>query len=238
MGFLVSHHGQLGAIPPPPFLSISPLESMPVQRGISAILARYPKENKANGRDTPPLRYYLDRVLRDMGGISHGVAKFTRPFVLFAPFAGHPSSSPFLGTFSPFAPPRKVLCSVEQRAQRRAWRGRSGMDLSTKFGKEIPSRNLRKKRSASALLYQVMWSFLAKVAVRSCRWFLNLSDECWLPTFGQKHTIEFSSCFRPWVRQVTRFLWDWDCDLLTWAKESQRFPPLPPHVSHPQNPCD
>ena len=28
MGFLVSQHGQLGAIPPPPFLSVSPLESM------------------------------------------------------------------------------------------------------------------------------------------------------------------------------------------------------------------
>ena len=48
---------------------------------------------------------------------------FTRPFFLFAPFAGHPSSSPFLDTFSPFSPPRKVLCSVEQRAQHKAWRG-------------------------------------------------------------------------------------------------------------------
>ena len=28
MGFLVSQHGQLGAIPPPPFLSVSPLENM------------------------------------------------------------------------------------------------------------------------------------------------------------------------------------------------------------------
>ena len=28
MGFLVSRHGQLGAIPPPPFLSVSPLENM------------------------------------------------------------------------------------------------------------------------------------------------------------------------------------------------------------------
>ena len=28
MGLLVSQHDQLGAIPPPPFLSISPLESM------------------------------------------------------------------------------------------------------------------------------------------------------------------------------------------------------------------
>ena len=46
-GFLVSQHGQSGAIPPPPFLSFSPLESMrsggarypppPLERGISAI---------------------------------------------------------------------------------------------------------------------------------------------------------------------------------------------------------
>ena len=73
---------------------------------------------------------------------------FTRPFFLFAPFAGHPSSSPFLSTFSPFSPPRKVLCSVEQRAQRRAWRGAApGWTSPTKFGKEIPSRNLREKRS-------------------------------------------------------------------------------------------
>ena len=28
MGFLVSQYGQLGAIPPPPFLSVFPLESI------------------------------------------------------------------------------------------------------------------------------------------------------------------------------------------------------------------
>ena len=75
MGFLVSQHGQLGAIPPPPFLSVSPLESMrsgrcdtpPLKRGISAILARYPMKQDKWVR-YPPLRYYLGRVLRDMGG--------------------------------------------------------------------------------------------------------------------------------------------------------------------------
>ena len=46
----------------------------------------------------------------------------TRPFFLFAAFAGHPSSSS-LTTFSPFSPPRKVLSSVEESAQHRAWRG-------------------------------------------------------------------------------------------------------------------
>ena len=37
--------------------------------------------------------------------------------------------------------PRSMLCSVEQE------RGIFRMDLSTEFGKEIPSRNLREKRS-------------------------------------------------------------------------------------------
>ena len=54
MGFLVSQHGQSGAIPPPPFLSVSPLaehakrrcDTRPLKRGISAILARYPMKTR------------------------------------------------------------------------------------------------------------------------------------------------------------------------------------------------
>ena len=60
MGFLVSQHGPLGAIPPPPFLSVSPLESMrsggaisPPQKGISAILARHPIKPGQSACDTP-----------------------------------------------------------------------------------------------------------------------------------------------------------------------------------------
>ena len=61
MGFSVSQHGQLGAIPPPPFLSVSPVESMrsggaippPPQRGISAILARYPMKTRQMGAIPP-----------------------------------------------------------------------------------------------------------------------------------------------------------------------------------------
>ena len=56
IGFLVSQHGQLGAIPPPPFLSVSSLESMrsggaipSLERGISAILARYPMKTRQMG---------------------------------------------------------------------------------------------------------------------------------------------------------------------------------------------
>ena len=48
---------------------------------------------------------------------------FRASFFPFCPLSWPPSSSPFLGIFSPFSPPRKVLCSVEQKAQRRAWRG-------------------------------------------------------------------------------------------------------------------
>ena len=61
MGFLVSQHGQLGAISPSPFLSVSPLESVrsggtnppPLKRGISAILARYPLKTRQSACDTP-----------------------------------------------------------------------------------------------------------------------------------------------------------------------------------------
>ena len=75
MGFLVSQHGQLGAIPPPPFLSVSPFENMrsggaihlPSKGGFPTILARYPLKTRQTECDTPPLRYYLERVLRDMG---------------------------------------------------------------------------------------------------------------------------------------------------------------------------
>ena len=84
MGFVVSQHGQLGAIPPPPFLSASPLESMrsggaipppPHKKGISVIPARYHMKQGKLVR-YPALRYYLEKVLRDMGGgISYWAAK-------------------------------------------------------------------------------------------------------------------------------------------------------------------
>ena len=47
----------------------------PLKRGISAILARYPMKTRQMGANNTPLRYYLERVLRDMGGISHWAAK-------------------------------------------------------------------------------------------------------------------------------------------------------------------
>ena len=74
MGFLVSQHGQLGAIPPPLFLSVSPLESMrsvgaiaPPQKGYLSDTCAIPFENKANGCDTP-LCDTISKGYRDMGG--------------------------------------------------------------------------------------------------------------------------------------------------------------------------
>ena len=81
--FLVSQHGQLGAISPPPFLSVSPLESMrrggaiaPPQKGYLSDTCAIPLKTRQNGCDAPLLRCYLERVVRDIGGgISHWAAK-------------------------------------------------------------------------------------------------------------------------------------------------------------------
>ena len=63
MGFSVSQHGQMGAIPPLPlFGAFPPLESIrqvqvrypPLRRGISAILARYPMKTRQMGGAIPP----------------------------------------------------------------------------------------------------------------------------------------------------------------------------------------
>ena len=82
MGFLVSQHGELGAIPPPPFLSVSPLEGMRSGVAIPHPEKAYlsdtcviPYENKANVCDTP----LCDRISKEYcaiwGGISHWAAK-------------------------------------------------------------------------------------------------------------------------------------------------------------------
>ena len=86
MGFWVSQHDQLGVIPPPPFMSLSPLESIrsggaippPPQKGYLSDTCAIPHEDKVTRVRYPPLRYYLERVLRDMGGIPHWAAKCMR----------------------------------------------------------------------------------------------------------------------------------------------------------------
>ena len=42
----------------------------PLKKGYLSDTCAIPHENKANGCDTPLLRYYLEKVLRDMGGLS------------------------------------------------------------------------------------------------------------------------------------------------------------------------
>ena len=75
MGFLVSQHGQLGAIPPPPFLSVSTLESMrsggaipPPSNGYLCDTCAIPCENKANGCDTPSAILSRKGIARYGGG--------------------------------------------------------------------------------------------------------------------------------------------------------------------------
>ena len=80
-GFLVSEHGQLGAIPPPAFLSMSPLESMrsggatPPQKGYLSDTCAIPYENKANGCDTPLCDTISKGYCAIGGGISHWAAE-------------------------------------------------------------------------------------------------------------------------------------------------------------------
>ena len=91
MGLTASQHGQEGAIPPPPFLSVSPLESMrsggaipppPPQKGYLSDRCAIPHENKACGCDTPLCDTVLKRycAMWGGGGISHWAAKCVKIF--------------------------------------------------------------------------------------------------------------------------------------------------------------
>ena len=88
MGFLVSQHVQWGAIPPPPSLSVSSFENMrsggaippPPQKWYLSDTCVIPSWKQGKWVRWPPLRFYLERVLRDMGGISHWAAKGTKVF--------------------------------------------------------------------------------------------------------------------------------------------------------------
>ena len=83
MGFLVSQHGQLGAISPPRFLSISPIEEHakwrcdppPPQKGYLSDTCAIPYENKANGCDTPLCDTISKGYCATWGGISHWATK-------------------------------------------------------------------------------------------------------------------------------------------------------------------
>ena len=84
MGFLVSQDGQLGAIPPPPFLSVSPWESMrrggaipppPTKKEYLSDTCATLFENKANGCDTPLCDTISKGYCAIWGGISYWAAK-------------------------------------------------------------------------------------------------------------------------------------------------------------------
>ena len=75
------------------------------------------------------------------------------PHVLFSflpPLLATPLPLLFSAPFCPSLPLEE--CSVERRAQHRTWRrGNFRMDISTQFGKEAPSRNLRENGSESIM---------------------------------------------------------------------------------------
>ena len=99
MGFLVSQHGHLGAIPPPPFLSVSPLESLrsggaipPPQKGYLSDTCAIPYENKASGCDTPLCDTISEGYCAIWGGISHWAGKSVRAEQPFADISHHEQS--------------------------------------------------------------------------------------------------------------------------------------------------
>ena len=87
MGLLGSQHGQLGAIPPPPFLSVSPYESMrsggaipphPTKAYLSDTCV-IPHENKAKWGETP-LCNTISKYSRERGNRALVIVFQSRPF--------------------------------------------------------------------------------------------------------------------------------------------------------------
>ena len=78
----------------------------------------------------------------------------TRPFFPFRPLRWPTLFLPFSRLFALFSPSKSALfCRAKGTAQSLE-RGSCGMDLSAKFGQEIPSRNLREKRSEIACAWE------------------------------------------------------------------------------------
>ena len=92
------------------------------------------------------------------------------PFFLFAPFAGHPSSDPFLGTFFALFSPQERFCSVELGAQHRAWKGAFSGGTSPQISgrKCLPEIRVKKGQFCLRLVCVAygrnsVWSFLLTV---------------------------------------------------------------------------
>ena len=94
MGFSVSQHGQLGAIPPSPFLIVSPsgehaklrCDTPPLKRGISAILARYPMKTRQMGA-IPRSAILSRKGIARYGGVSRTgpLSARTAPIIQISP---------------------------------------------------------------------------------------------------------------------------------------------------------
>ena len=115
MGFLVSQHGQLGAIPPSPFLSVSPLESMrsggaipppPLKKRYLSDTRAIPYENKANGCDTPLCDTISKGYCAIWGGILYWAAKCGTN--------GRCTAVQIGGALRHFPLTQKVTCGVSQ----------------------------------------------------------------------------------------------------------------------------
>ena len=76
------------------------------------------------------------------------LTSFHASFFPFCPLCWRPLFLPFSGhLFGLFPPSKSALFCRARGTERILERGSFRMDLSTKLGKEIPSRNLREKRS-------------------------------------------------------------------------------------------
>ena len=97
----------------------------------------------------PALAYVLLAYVVEIPGNGNTIADLFSRVLFFAPVAGHPSSSPFLGTFSPCLPSTKALFCRTGEHNPELGEGQSQDGLIHKdFGKEIPSRTLwSEKRS-------------------------------------------------------------------------------------------
>ena len=96
---------------------------------------------------------------------------FHASFFSFCPLCWPPLFPPFLGTFLPLYPPWKVLCSVEQRAQRRAWRGAvPGWTSPQSSGRKfLPENCIKKKVSlgSSLIFFPCLFCFSRKTAQKT-----------------------------------------------------------------------
>ena len=94
-------------------------------------------------------------------GRAQNLTCFHASFFPFCPLCQPPLFLPFLSIFLPFSPPSKsaLFCRAKRTAHSLE-RGSFRMDISTEFGKEIPSRNLREKRSGInwCYSYSIRWN--------------------------------------------------------------------------------